>query len=111
MVIRGDHKGREGKVTSVYRKKWSIYIEKLVRDKANGSNSPPPPSLPSRILVLSELFLNFEKFPQNLLMDSLYPTPRSPSHPSPRCPGQHPRRLLQGRPDQAQARPRPQGLH
>ena len=36
LVIRGDHKGKEGKVVSVYRKRWSIFIEKVTREKANG---------------------------------------------------------------------------
>ena len=35
-VVRGIHKGREGKVTTVYRKRYCIYIEKLTRDKVNG---------------------------------------------------------------------------
>merc|ERR1712093_623530 len=37
MVIRGDHKGREGKVIQVYRKKWAIHVEKVTREKANGA--------------------------------------------------------------------------
>jgi len=36
-VVRGTHKGRDGKVTTVYRKKWIIHIEKLTREKANGA--------------------------------------------------------------------------
>jgi len=36
-VTRGTYKGRDGKVIQVYRKKWVIYIEKLTREKANGS--------------------------------------------------------------------------
>jgi len=36
-VVRGTHKGRDGKVTQVYRKKWIIHIEKLTREKANGA--------------------------------------------------------------------------
>lgn len=35
-VMRGTFKGREGKVMTVYRKKWSIQIEKLTKEKANG---------------------------------------------------------------------------
>ena len=34
--MRGSFKDREGKVTAVYRKKWAVHIEKVVRDKANG---------------------------------------------------------------------------
>lgn len=35
-IMRGTFKGREGKITSVYRKRWCLHIEKIVRDKANG---------------------------------------------------------------------------
>ena len=37
-IVRGAHKGTEGKVTEVYRKKWIIHIEGLTKDKTNGSN-------------------------------------------------------------------------
>jgi len=37
LVIRGEHKGRDGKIIAVYRKKYVIHIEKLTREKANGS--------------------------------------------------------------------------
>ncbi|PVU90249.1 hypothetical protein BB561_004962 [Smittium simulii] len=40
IVTRGNHKGREGKVISVYRKKWVIHIETLVREKVNGNAIP-----------------------------------------------------------------------
>lgn len=36
LVTRGQFKGREGKVISVYRKKYVIHIDKLTRDKGNG---------------------------------------------------------------------------
>eukprot|EP01114_Cavostelium_apophysatum_P010842 TRINITY_DN24977_c0_g1_i1.p2 TRINITY_DN24977_c0_g1~~TRINITY_DN24977_c0_g1_i1.p2 ORF type:complete len:164 (-),score=42.10 TRINITY_DN24977_c0_g1_i1:34-477(-) len=36
-VLRGTYKGKEGKVTEVYRKKFVIHIEKLTREKANGT--------------------------------------------------------------------------
>lgn len=35
-VLRGTYKGREGKIQSVYRKRWAIHIEKLTREKTNG---------------------------------------------------------------------------
>ncbi len=35
-VVRGSFKGREGKVTTVYRKKWCIHVEKITREKVNG---------------------------------------------------------------------------
>ncbi|KAF8334212.1 uncharacterized protein EI90DRAFT_3153536 [Cantharellus anzutake] len=36
-ILVGKHKGREGKVTTVYRKKWVIFIEHVTREKSNGS--------------------------------------------------------------------------
>lgn len=37
LVMRGQFKGREGKVTAVYRKKFVIHIERLTRDKINST--------------------------------------------------------------------------
>ncbi|KAK9129684.1 hypothetical protein Sjap_010171 [Stephania japonica] len=36
-VVRGTFKGREGKVVQVYRRKWIIHIERITREKVNGS--------------------------------------------------------------------------
>jgi large subunit ribosomal protein L26e len=35
-VMRGTGKGREGKVLTVYRKKWAVHVEKLTKEKSNG---------------------------------------------------------------------------
>eukprot|EP00005_Dracoamoeba_jomungandri_P005202 CAMPEP_0174261554 /NCGR_PEP_ID=MMETSP0439-20130205/11496_1 /TAXON_ID=0 /ORGANISM="Stereomyxa ramosa, Strain Chinc5" /LENGTH=98 /DNA_ID=CAMNT_0015346043 /DNA_START=169 /DNA_END=465 /DNA_ORIENTATION=+ len=35
-IVRGTYKGRYGKVTDVYRKKYVIHVEKITREKANG---------------------------------------------------------------------------
>eukprot|EP00300_Choanocystis_sp_HF-7_P006514 c14752_g1_i1.p1 GENE.c14752_g1_i1~~c14752_g1_i1.p1 ORF type:complete len:142 (+),score=10.08 c14752_g1_i1:43-468(+) len=40
MVVRGTFKGREGKVISVYRRKFVIHIENITKDKANGQQVP-----------------------------------------------------------------------
>jgi large subunit ribosomal protein L26e len=40
-VVRGTSKNREGKVMTVYRKKWCIHIEKITREKSNGTLSLP----------------------------------------------------------------------
>jgi len=41
VVTRGHFKGQQqGKVTQVYRKKWIIHIERIQREKANGSSVP-----------------------------------------------------------------------
>jgi len=39
LIVRGKFKGREGKITQVYRKKWIIHVDRVHRDKANGSTS------------------------------------------------------------------------
>lgn len=37
-VVRGHYKGQQiGKVVQVYRKKYVIYIERVQREKANGT--------------------------------------------------------------------------
>jgi large subunit ribosomal protein L26e len=36
-VVRGNYKGREGKVVQVYRKKYVIHIERITREKVNGA--------------------------------------------------------------------------
>merc|ERR1712127_303396 len=35
-------KGKTGKVLTVYRRRWCIHVEKVVRDKKNGSQVPIP---------------------------------------------------------------------
>jgi large subunit ribosomal protein L26e len=39
-VVRGSHKGREGKISQVYRLKYSIRVEKLTKEKSNGAQAP-----------------------------------------------------------------------
>ncbi|KAJ7046927.1 translation protein SH3-like domain-containing protein [Mycena alexandri] len=39
-IVRGKYKGREGKVTQVYRKKWVVHVERVQRDKSNGATAP-----------------------------------------------------------------------
>ncbi|POR33905.1 60S ribosomal protein L26-1 [Tolypocladium paradoxum] len=40
IIVRGSNKGREGKVTSVYRLKYVIHVERVTRDKASGQSVP-----------------------------------------------------------------------
>jgi len=40
LIVRGKFKGREGKVTQVYRKKWVIHVDHVHRDKTNGASAP-----------------------------------------------------------------------
>ncbi|KAG8929249.1 60S ribosomal protein L26B [Tulasnella sp. 419] len=39
-IVRGKYKGAEGKVTQVYRKKWVIHVDRVVKDKVNGASAP-----------------------------------------------------------------------
>jgi large subunit ribosomal protein L26e len=48
--VRGSNKGREGKVTSVYRLKYLIHIERVSREKSNGQ-SVPLGVHPSKVVV------------------------------------------------------------
>ena len=50
LVVRGSNKGREGKVTSVYRLKYLIHIERVSREKSNGQ-SVPIGIHPSKVVV------------------------------------------------------------
>lgn len=36
-IVRGSHKNREGRITSVYRKKFVVHVERLTKEKANGA--------------------------------------------------------------------------
>jgi large subunit ribosomal protein L26e len=40
VITRGSNKGREGKVTSVYRLKYVIHVERVSREKSNGQSVP-----------------------------------------------------------------------
>ena len=51
VVTRGSNKGREGKITSVYRLKYVIHIERLTREKSNGQ-SVPVGVAPSKVQVI-----------------------------------------------------------
>lgn len=47
MVVRGTYKGREGKVVQVYRRRWVIHIERVQREKVNGTMATlRPPRVP-----------------------------------------------------------------
>lgn len=40
MITRGSNKGREGKIISVYRLKYVVHVERIVREKSNGQSVP-----------------------------------------------------------------------
>ena len=58
-VVRGSNKGREGKVTSVYRLKYVIHVERVVREKSSGQ-SVPLGLHPSKV-VITKLHLDKDR--------------------------------------------------
>lgn len=38
--MRGSKKGSEGKITSVYRLKYVVHVERVAREKSNGQSVP-----------------------------------------------------------------------
>ena len=49
-IMRGDHKGLEGKITRVDRKKYKIYVEGLTREKVDGTTIFVPIH-PSKVMI------------------------------------------------------------
>lgn len=49
-IVRGSFKGREGKVTSVYRLKYVIHVDRVTREKATGQ-SVPVGIHPSKVVI------------------------------------------------------------
>jgi large subunit ribosomal protein L26e len=49
-ITRGSLKGREGKVTSVYRLKYVIHVERVTREKVNGQ-SVSVGIAPSKVII------------------------------------------------------------
>ncbi|KAI1210474.1 putative 60S ribosomal protein L26-1 [Annulohypoxylon truncatum] len=62
-IVRGTNKGREGKVTSVYRLKYVIHVERVTREKASGQ-SVPIGIHPSKVVITK---LKLDKDRENIL--------------------------------------------
>ncbi len=62
-VVRGSQKGREGKITSVYRLKYLVHIERVSREKSNGQ-SVPIGIHPSKVVINK---LKLDKDRENIL--------------------------------------------
>ena len=58
-VLRGNYKGKEGKVVEVYRKKWVIHIEGITREKVNGSSAKV--GIDASKVEITELKLNKDR--------------------------------------------------
>lgn len=63
IIMRGANKGREGKVTSVYRLKYVVHIERVAREKSNGQ-SVPLGVHPSKVVITK---LKLDKDRENIL--------------------------------------------
>merc|ERR1719335_2083194 len=50
MVVRGSNAHREGKVTGVYRKRWTVTLDRFYRDKASGQQHSIP-FRPSNLVI------------------------------------------------------------
>lgn len=64
MVVRGFAKLREGKVTQVYRKKYVVHIDRITKEKHNGSTQVPVGIHPSNVVITK---LKIDKDRKNLL--------------------------------------------
>ncbi|KAF1975107.1 ribosomal protein L24 [Bimuria novae-zelandiae CBS 107.79] len=63
LIVRGTNKGREGKVTSVYRLKFALHINGVVREKSNGQSVPIP--IDASKVVITKLKLDKDR--ENIL--------------------------------------------
>merc|ERR1712188_54522 len=58
-ICRGGNKGQQGKVVTVYRKKWVIHIDRVNREKSSGAQVPIGIN-PSKVEIL-KLKLNKDR--------------------------------------------------
>ncbi|KAG9205916.1 hypothetical protein B5807_09594 [Epicoccum nigrum] len=58
-VVRGSNKGREGKINSVYRLKYCIHVNGIVREKSNGQSVPVP--IATSKVVITKLKLDKDR--------------------------------------------------
>ena len=59
IITRGNYKGREGRIISVYRKKWVVHIERVTKEKVNGANAPV--GIRPSNLAITKLKLNSDR--------------------------------------------------
>jgi len=50
MIMRGDRKGSEGKITQIDRKNYRIFVEGATREKVDGTAIPVPVH-PSKVMI------------------------------------------------------------
>ncbi|KAL5360754.1 translation protein SH3-like domain-containing protein [Aspergillus floccosus] len=59
IVNRGGLKGREGRVKSVYRRRYVVHIDRVVREKSNGQSVPL--GVAASNLVITKLHLDKDR--------------------------------------------------
>ncbi|EAU36051.1 60S ribosomal protein L26-2 [Aspergillus terreus NIH2624] len=59
VVNRGGLKGREGRVKSVYRRRYVVHIDRVVREKSNGQSVPL--GVAASNLVITKLHLDKDR--------------------------------------------------
>ncbi|KAA6406719.1 MAG: 60S ribosomal L26 [Lasallia pustulata] len=62
-IVRGSNKNSEGKITSVYRLKYVVHIERVSREKSNGQ-AVPIGIHPSKVVITN---LKLDKDRENIL--------------------------------------------
>ncbi|PQE26854.1 60S ribosomal L26 protein [Rutstroemia sp. NJR-2017a BVV2] len=63
LITRGTSKGSEGKITSVYRLKYVVHVERVVKEKSSGQ-SVPLGIHPSKVIITK---LKLDKDRENIL--------------------------------------------
>jgi large subunit ribosomal protein L26e len=59
MIVRGMYKSREGKVTTCFRKKFVVHVERITREKVNGAQVPV--GLQTSNLVITKLKMDKDR--------------------------------------------------
>ncbi|CAG7940799.1 unnamed protein product [Penicillium salamii] len=59
IVARGSSKGQTGRITTVYRLKYCVHIERVAREKTNGQSVPIPISASN--VVITKLHLDKDR--------------------------------------------------
>lgn len=59
LITRGMYKSREGKVITVFRKKFVVHVERITREKVNGAQVPV--GIPASNLVITKLKLDKDR--------------------------------------------------
>merc|ERR1712008_318611 len=59
VITRGVYKTREGKVTACFRKKFRVHVERITREKVNGTSVPV--GIPASSLTITKLKMDKDR--------------------------------------------------